>query len=192
MGRHALFATLAVLALGIDQASKHAVLAKIPHERAIDVMPGFLRLHHVRNDAAAFGLLRQVPEDWRMPVLIAISGGAVLLILALYRSSHAERRASTLGLALVLGGALGNLYDRTAYGHVVDFIQFRGYLGSLYWQWPTFNAADVFITVGVGLLIVEVFRRPAPEVAEAPEPESTAATGEAEPMPSEPTGGPAE
>ncbi|MCA9772566.1 MAG: signal peptidase II [Myxococcales bacterium] len=171
MRRHALFIAVAGTCLGIDQGTKHAVMAEIPYQRSVEVLPGVLRLRHVHNEAAAFGLLRQVPEAWRIPVLVGVSGAAILLILAMYRSTRPDRPASVLGLALVLGGALGNLYDRVSYGHVVDFIQFQGRLRDWYWQWPTFNAADVFISLGVGLLIVDLLRRGDPDPLDAPEAE---------------------
>jgi signal peptidase II len=131
-----------------------------------DVVDGYLRLHHAENKGAAWGLFGNLPEHVRAPLFHLVSLGAVVLISLYYRklsdSAPAEERWARWGLPLVLGGALGNYVDRLTRGFVVDFIQ-------AHWQdrayWPSFNVADMAISVGVGLLMVDALVRkekPAP------------------------------
>jgi signal peptidase II len=131
-----------------------------------DVVDGYLRLHYAENKGAAWGLFRNLPENVRGPLFHVVSLGAVVLITFYYRklsdSAPPEERWARWGLPLVLGGALGNYVDRLTRGFVVDFIQ-------AHWQdrayWPSFNVADMAISVGVGLLLVDALVRkekPAP------------------------------
>jgi signal peptidase II len=112
----------------------------------------FFNLVLAYNRGAAFSLLANA-SGWQRPAFIAVAVAAIVLILWLL-ARHASDRLFCLGLALILGGALGNLWDRATLGHVVDFLDFHaaGY------HWPAFNVADSAITVGAALLIYDGFR----------------------------------
>jgi signal peptidase II len=146
---HFLLAALVVLA---DQASKWLVGTHIPLHDSIVILPGFFRLTHVQNRGAAFGLFDDAPGEWKITVLILFSVLAMAVVAGLlWKNSHAMN-ATGIGLSLVLGGAVGNLWDRLADHHVVDFLDF--YLGT--YHWPAFNIADSAIVVGALLLVSEI------------------------------------
>jgi signal peptidase II len=140
-------------ALGIvlvDQATKWLVLARFaPGERR--ELTEFFNLVLVFNKGAAFSFLADAP-GWQTPVLVTFALGAALIVsVLLVRSSG--RQLFSAGLALILGGALGNLVDRLRFGHVVDFVD----LHAAGWHWPAFNVADSAITLGAALLIIDGF-----------------------------------
>ncbi|MFB3815782.1 MAG: signal peptidase II [Terriglobales bacterium] len=146
---HFLVAAAIVL---LDQFSKWLVSSHIALHDSIVVIPGFFRLTHVQNRGAAFGLFDDVPGGWKIGVLILFSVVAMVVVTALlWKNSHAMN-ATGVGLALVLGGAMGNLWDRVVVHHVVDFLDF--YLGT--YHWPAFNIADSAIVVGALLLVSEI------------------------------------
>jgi signal peptidase II len=121
------------------------------HE-SITVVPGFFHLTHVENRGAAFGLFAESPSEWKIAVLVLFSLVALVVVSALlWKNSHAMTTTG-VGLALILGGALGNLWDRLLSGQVVDFLDF--YVGS--YHWPAFNLADSAIVVGALLLVTEI------------------------------------
>ncbi len=103
------------------------------------------------NKGAAWGLFRDLPEDYRVLFFVVISAVAVTVILLFYRKIEGQRLVGS-ALVLILGGAIGNLIDRVRLGWVVDFIDWH-YGDS---HWPTFNIADVAISVGVGLMILDM------------------------------------
>ena len=141
-------ASLAIVA--VDQLTKAIVLARFAPGERLEVT-GFFNLVLAFNKGAAFSLLAQAP-GWQTPVLVAIALAAAAILSALIvRNLH--KRLLCTGLALVLGGALGNLVDRLRLGHVVDFID----LHAAGWHWPAFNVADSGITVGAVILILEGF-----------------------------------
>jgi signal peptidase II len=140
--------SLAIVA--VDQLTKALILARFAPGERLEVT-GFFNLVLAFNKGAAFSLLAQAP-GWQTPVLVAIALAAAAILSALIvRNLH--KRLLCTGLALVLGGALGNLVDRLRLGHVVDFID----LHAAGWHWPAFNVADSGITVGAAILILEGF-----------------------------------
>lgn len=146
---HFLLAALVVLA---DQSAKWLVSARIPLHESIVVIPGFFRLTHVQNRGAAFGLFDDSPGEWKITALILFSVLAMAVVAGLlWKNSHVMN-ATGIGLSLVLGGAVGNLWDRLADRHVVDFLDF--YLGT--YHWPAFNVADSAIVIGALLLVCEI------------------------------------
>ncbi|MFB3917661.1 MAG: signal peptidase II [Terriglobales bacterium] len=146
---HLLIAVAVVLA---DRAAKWVVGKRILLHDTIDIIPGFFRLTHVQNRGAAFGLFDNSPSEWKVGVLILFSVLALVIVSALlWKNSHAMS-ATGVGLSLVMGGAIGNLWDRLAAGHVVDFLDF--YVGK--YHWPAFNIADSAIVVGALLLVAEI------------------------------------
>jgi signal peptidase II len=133
-----------------DQVAKWAVLGSFaPGERR--VLTGFFNLVLVLNKGAAFSLLADAP-GWQTPLFVVFSlVAAVIVSVVLFRSPAQPMLCA--GLALILGGALGNVIDRLRFGQVVDFLDFH----ALGWHWPAFNLADSAITVGAALLILEGF-----------------------------------
>ena len=115
------------------------------------VTESWFNLRVAGNKGAAWGLFRDLPETWRVPFFVAIAVVAVVVIVLFYRGARGQKVLS-VALTLILGGALGNLTDRVRLGYVVDFIDW--YYGD--WHWPTFNVADIAISVGVGLLLVDM------------------------------------
>jgi signal peptidase II len=149
---------IALLVVFLDRLAKWAVAKNIPLHESIQVIPDFFRLTHVENSGAAFGLFADSPSEWKIAVLVLFSVVALVVVSALlWRNSH-SMNTTGIGLALILGGALGNLWDRLVSGRVVDFLLF--YLGR--YQWPAFNVADSAIVVGAGLLVFEILFSKAP------------------------------
>lgn len=142
-------AGLVVLA---DQVTKALVRAFIPLHAAKTVIPDFFDLTHVQNSGAAFGILNAADFPFKQ-VVIAIVATAALLSIAVYAARLSpHQRLARIGLALILGGATGNLIDRLTAGYVVDFVD-------VYWKnyhfWA-FNVADAAITVGVVGMMLEM------------------------------------
>jgi len=134
-----------------DQLSKAAIVAWLQEEGGIAITP-FFSLVLTYNTGAAFSFLATA-SGWQRWFFTAIAIVAGVVIVALLRRGGSALYST--GLALILGGALGNLYDRIALGKVVDFLLFH-YAG---WAYPAFNLADSAITVGAALLILDSFRR---------------------------------
>ena len=146
---HFLIALIVVVA---DRASKWLVARSIPLHDSVSVLPGVFRLTHVQNSGAAFGLFAESSSEWKVALLILFSMLALVVVSALlWKNSH-RITTTGVGLALILGGAVGNLWDRLLSGHVVDFFDF--YLGS--YHWPAFNIADSAIVIGALLLVSEI------------------------------------
>ena len=146
---HFLIALFVVL---LDRASKWAVARNISLHDSIQLIPHVFYLTHVENRGAAFGLFAESPSQWKIGMLILFSVIAMAIVSTLlWRSGHAMTTTG-VGLSLILGGAIGNLWDRLVSGRVVDFLLV--YIGS--YQWPAFNAADSAIVVGAGLLVYEI------------------------------------
>lgn len=118
----------------------------------IQIIPGFFRLTHTENTGAAFSLFADSTAPWKTGLLIAFSVIALVVVSILLWKNHHAQVATGVGLALIMGGALGNLWDRLARGRVVDFLLF--YVKR--YQWPVFNLADSAIVVGAGLLVLEI------------------------------------
>jgi len=153
----AFYILIAFIVVALDRWSKHIVARRIGLYSHIQIIPGFFRLTHTENTGAAFSLFADSPAPWKTALLIAFSGIALVVVSVLLWRNHHAHVATGIGLALIMGGALGNLWDRLARGRVVDFLlfYFRRY------QWPVFNLADSAIVVGAGLLVLEIlFARP--------------------------------
>jgi signal peptidase II len=143
---------IAFLVVVLDRATKWMVSRDIPLHDGKQVIPGFFRITHVENRGAAFGLFADSPTQWKIAMLVLFSIVALMVVSTLlWRNSHVMTTTG-IGLALILGGALGNLWDRLLNGRVVDFLLF--YVGQ--YQWPAFNVADSAIVVGAGLLVIEI------------------------------------
>jgi signal peptidase II len=150
---------IAAAVLVLDFATKIAVLNSFAPGERLALAP-FFNLVLVFNTGAAFSFLAGA-QGWQTLFFstVALAASAVISWL-IWRNSH--RRLFCAGLSLILGGALGNLYDRLAYGKVVDFLDFH----VAGWHWPAFNVADCGITVGAAILILESFLHSEPKVRE--------------------------
>jgi signal peptidase II len=131
--------------LVLDQLTKALVLEHLALGASLPVIDGFFDLTHVHNPGGAFGFLATMSAQVRAALFIAATLLAAGLILWFYVQAPANQRLLSFGLALILGGALGNLIDRVRFGVVVDFLDL--YIGELHW--PAFNVADSAVTVGV-------------------------------------------
>jgi len=143
---------IAVLVVMLDRITKLAIARNIDLHDSVQIIPDFFRLTHVENRGAAFGLFADSPSEWKVALLVLFSVVALVIVTALlWRNSH-SLNTTGIGLSLILGGAIGNLWDRLLSGRVVDFLLF--YVGQ--YQWPAFNVADSAIVVGAGLLVFEI------------------------------------
>ncbi len=143
---------IAALVLVLDRCTKWIIAHRLSLHDSIQVIPGFFRIVHAENPGAAFGIFADSPAPWKIAMLILFSVIALLVVSALlWRNSH-RLTTTGVGLSLILGGAIGNLWDRIVSRHVVDFLLF--YIGR--YQWPAFNVADSAIVVGAGLLVFEI------------------------------------
>jgi signal peptidase II len=166
-GGKARYLLVALLVLALDQWSKWLVEVHLPHLTSQPIVPGFLDFTHVRNTGVAFGLFAAHGDLARTLGLSALGLLALTIVLVYFWRTPAGDRTLLLALALVLGGAVGNLLDRLASGAVTDFIDV--YVGTYHWH--TFNVADSAITVGLCLMAWDALRprRPAPVPAGQPD-----------------------
>jgi len=163
-----IYLLIALIVVVLDRWSKHVVAQRIALYSHIQIIPGFFRLTHTENTGAAFSLFADSPAPWKPALLIGFSVIALLVVsVLLWKNNHAHF-ATGIGLSLIMGGAVGNLWDRVARGRVVDFLLF--YVKR--YQWPVFNLADSAIVVGAGLLVLEIlFHKPGGQ--EEPQPNET-------------------
>ena len=148
----ALHFLIAFCVVVLDRVAKLAVERRIPLHDGIQIIPGFFRLTHLENRGAAFGLFADSPSPWKLALLVTFSVLALVVVSRLLWKSSSSLTTTGVGLSLILGGAIGNLWDRLTAGHVTDFLLF--YIGQ--YQWPAFNVADSAIVVGAGLLVYEI------------------------------------
>lgn len=141
---------LTVLIVFLDQLTKHMISEAFVLRESIPVIEGFFNLTLVHNTGAAFSLLSEAGGWQRWFFIVLTSGISVFILLWLARLPQ-NRNWLACALALILGGALGNLWDRVALGYVVDFLDVY-YSG---WHWPAFNVADSAITIGAICLIID-------------------------------------
>lgn len=146
---------ITALVILLDRLSKLWIMHHIRPGYGIPVIPHVFRLTHVLNTGAAFSLF----ADSLSPVavrdaLVAFSIIAVIIVGALIWRIGRQLSLTAVGLALILGGAIGNLYDRVVYSVVVDFLEVH----IIHYHWPDFNVADSAIVIGACLLLIEIFR----------------------------------
>jgi signal peptidase II len=153
MPKRPLLIALAVLLL--DRITKWAIAQTIPLEDTINIIPGFFRLTHLENTGAAFSLFADSSSPFRTTLLIAFSVAALSVVSVLLWKDRRVFHSGTLALSLILGGAVGNLWDRIANGKVTDFLDF--YIGIHHW--PPFNVADSAIVVGALMLFMRMLRK---------------------------------
>ena len=154
--------TPSALVVLLDRWTKRLVAARIAMYRHVQIIPGFFRLTHTENTGAAFSLFADSPSHWKTALLIGFSVIAMVIVSVLLWKQSRALTITGIALSLILGGAVGNLWDRVASGRVVDFLLF--YVKQ--YQWPVFNLADSAIVIGAALLVMEILFHKTP--AEAP------------------------
>jgi len=149
-----LLAIAAAVAI-IDRITKHIIRHRLPEGSARTIIPGVLRITHVLNTGAAFSMFSDSARTVAVRHgLVLFSVVAIFIVLGmLWRVRHTLSLTS-IALALILGGAIGNVYDRVRYHYVVDFIEVH----IVHYHWPDFNVADSCIVIGACLLFIEIFR----------------------------------
>lgn len=143
---------LTVVVVAIDQASKFWAQSALVFGERVELLSWF-NFTLAYNRGAAFSFLADA-GGWQRYFFLAIGVVAVIVIVVWLRRLREHERITAVGLALILGGAIGNLLDRTLYGHVVDFIDWH-YGG---WHWPAFNLADSAILLGATLVVLASLR----------------------------------
>lgn len=150
---------LSALVMALDLLTKNIVLESLRFAERVTVIPGYFDWTHVYNTGAAFSFLAG-ESGWQRWFFAAIAVVVSAVLVVWLKRLKPNETWLAVGLALVLGGALGNLYDRVVLGHVVDFIL-------VHWQnthyFPAFNLADSAITVGAVLLVLDMFKSNKPE-----------------------------
>lgn len=146
---------VALVVFVLDQLSKTAVSAHIPPDRPIVIIPGFFDLVNVHNRGAAFGFLNRPDIEWQFWLFLLATIIAIWAIFVLLKGAR-NRPFLYIGLGLILGGSLGNMFDRLRYRAVLDFLDF--YWRN--WHWPAFNVADMAICIGAFMACIAVLRKP--------------------------------
>jgi signal peptidase II len=149
---------LVVSILAVDRWTKVWIRNRFDLNESVSVVDGLFNITYVRNTGVAFGILSSVSSPAKSLLLSIFTAFAAVVVITYSVRSPARNRLLQVALALILGGALGNLYDRLSYGYVVDFLEF--YVRT--YHWPSFNVADSAISVGVALLAIEIIRNEAP------------------------------
>ena len=144
------FFILFLLVVVLDQLTKLWVVHSFELYQSLVIIPGFFSLTYLTNTGAAFGMLAGHPVWWRQLFFVGVALIALVAIFFLHRKIAAENRWYTVSLALIAGGAVGNLIDRVRLGAVVDFLDF--YVSTHHW--PAFNLADSVITTGVVIFLL--------------------------------------
>jgi len=160
MSRYRILAIISAVIIALDQATKLYVDANFRLHESMPVIRGFFNLTYVRNKGAAFGILAD--NAVRIPFFITVSIVAMLGILWYINRIRNDQKLAVFSLSLVFAGAFGNLIDRVRLGEVIDFLD-------VFWQryhWPAFNVADSAITVGVTLLLIDMWREDRKKSAE--------------------------
>jgi signal peptidase II len=143
---------LALVVVLLDRWTKRMAATRIAMYAHVQIIPGIFRLTHTENTGAAFSLFADSPSHWKTGLLIGFSVVAMVIVSALLWMQARGFSITGVALSLILGGAVGNLWDRVASGRVVDFLllYYRQY------QWPVFNLADSAIVIGASLLVIEI------------------------------------
>ena len=145
---------LAAAVFAVDRLTKWIIETRVSAFDSHIVIPGFFEIVYSQNRGAAFGLFAETSFAWRTLLLIGFSMVAlIVLTVMLWRTSRLDR-TTAVALALILGGAAGNVFDRVRWGRVTDFLLF--YIGR--YQWPAFNAADSAIVIGSALLLLDFLK----------------------------------
>jgi signal peptidase II len=165
-----LYLWVAGAVLALDQVAKALVDRYLELHESYTLVEGLARLTYVQNRGAAFGILSDADLPYQSLLFSVVSIIALGAIAVYAWKLPVTSRLPRAALALIMGGAVGNLLDRMRLGHVIDYVD-------VYWgrhHWPAFNVADSAISVGVALLVLDILRSPQPDSAK-PEMTPTAA-----------------
>jgi len=161
MGLRLLAYGLAGAVVVLDRLTKIWIRHNVTPWDRIPVIPGLFDIVHTENRGMAFGLMNESASSWRTLLLVGVAGAVLVavavLIWRLPGQLSAHQRFSSAALGLILGGAIGNVYDRVVQGGVTDFLDL--YVGR--YHWPAFNVADSAITVGAVLVALDLLWSPA-------------------------------
>ncbi|MDJ0785002.1 MAG: signal peptidase II [Desulfosarcinaceae bacterium] len=156
--KYTYFALTAAVIVVLDQASKAIVLQHFQLYDSISVIPGFFNLTYIRNPGGAFGVLAGGSTVLRNLLFFGAGTVALGMILYFLHATPDRDRLMRFTLALIFGGAIGNMIDRLRFGEVVDFLDFN----LVFMRWPAFNVADSAITVGILLFVYHIIFKPMP------------------------------
>lgn len=152
------FLALGLILVGLDQASKALVAAKVGLHQSVPVIKGFFSIAPIHNKGAILGIFNASGSRLVPVALGLLAFAAMLLIGAYFLKTPASEKLVRTAFAFIMTGALGNLIDRAVRGYVIDFLEMH--VGRFYW--PTYNVADACISVGAVLLVFAVFIRRKP------------------------------
>lgn len=149
-----LFIGPALAVLLLDQVSKWLIINHLKLHQILSVIPGFFNLVLVKNRGMAFGIFSQTRSGFPYYFLLATTIGVIVVILCFFYWTKGNRKWLTVGLSIILGGAIGNCIDRVRFGYVIDFLDFfiKGY------HWPAFNVADSAVTAGTFWLFINILK----------------------------------
>ena len=143
----------------VDQITKLIILKALPLFHSVSIIPGFFNLTHIHNPGGAFGFLSNQSSGWHRLLFLFASSLAIGLVLYFYIKTPMTQQWLSIGFALVVGGAFGNLIDRIWMGKVVDFLDF--YVRNLHW--PAFNVADSAVSIGMLIFLFHLLFKKLPE-----------------------------
>ncbi len=146
---------LSTLLILFDQFTKYMVTSHVPLYASFRVIDKFFNITHIRNPGVAFGLFAEHDLEYKSLVFVLISLVAIVAILVIFHQTPRYKIMVQNGLILIFAGAVGNLIDRIRHKAVIDFLDF--YYGNFHW--PAFNVADSCITIGVGMMIADLFMK---------------------------------
>lgn len=153
-GLRCFYLSVSAVVILLDRLTKHYIARHVELNFGnVQVIPNLFSISHVENTGAAFSLFADWSPRVRVPLLVGFSTVAMIVVCYLLWTSAAKFSATGLALAFILGGAIGNLYDRLLFGRVTDFLHF--YIGNH--MWPDFNLADSAIVCGATLLFIDLF-----------------------------------
>ncbi len=159
------YLTITFVVIILDAWTKWLIDSRIDLHETITIIPNLFQLVHVRNTGAAFGIGANAQSSLVL-VFLNVGAIAVFCVVVVYAlRSAVTDRVLQVGLHLILGGAIGNLIDRFRFGSVVDFLDFYLRIGGEPRHWPAFNVADSAICIGIGLLFLDMQRKPSSKTA---------------------------
>ncbi|MBC86222.1 MAG: signal peptidase II [Bdellovibrionaceae bacterium] len=157
--KYLILVTIAGLIIALDQATKLYIHTHFSLGESITVINDFFNITYVRNTGAAFGFMSTAQETFRNIIFLTMPPVALLVIVMIMRGVHDRDLIQILALSSIFGGAIGNYIDRIRFRYVIDFLDFH--IQNEY-VWPAFNVADIAIVIGVGILILIMFRKEEP------------------------------